>query len=73
MTGSEDASDLKVRYEHVLDAAKRISGDSTEATRWCEQQPIHCLDGKTARELVAANRGADVLRYLRSLEADAAG
>ena len=31
------------------------------------------VDGKTAKELVAENRGADVLRFLRSLDAGVAG
>ena len=73
MANIENSSDLKVLYEHVLDAASRISGDRAKAMRWCEQERLELFDWKTAKELVAEGRGADVLRYLRSVDAGPAG
>ncbi len=73
MVNSDDPSDLKVRYEHVLETGSRISDDPVKAALWCERDPIACFDGKTAKELVAEARGADALRYLRSLDAGPSG
>jgi hypothetical protein len=73
ITNSDGASELTVLYEHVLEAAGRIVGDPVKAALWCEHEHIACIDGKTAKELVAENRGADVLRFLRSLDAGVAG
>jgi hypothetical protein len=73
MTLPNDAASCLVVYQQVLELAISISGDPGRAARWCEQEPIACFGGKTAKELAAENRGADVLRYLQSLEAGPAG
>ena len=73
MTLPNGAPNCLVLYEQILDMALSISGDPARAARWCEQEPIACFGGKNAKELVAENRGADVLRYMQSLEAGAVG
>lgn len=73
MTLPNGAPNCLVLHEQILDMAISISGDPARAARWCEHEPIACFGGKTAKELVAENRGADVLRYMQSLEAGAAG
>ena len=73
MTLPNGAPNCPVLCEQILDMALSISGDPARAALWCEQEPIACFGGKTAKELVAENRGADVLRYMQSLEAGAAG
>lgn len=59
--------------EKVLSAAAFVSGDAAKASSWYTEIPIECFGGQTAQQLVAADRGEDVLRYLSSLEAGATG
>lgn len=73
MTLPDDAANCISLYQQILDLAISISSDPARAERWCEHEPIACFGGKTAKELAAENRGADVLRYMRSLEAGPAG
>ena len=73
MANVEVSSDLKVLYEHVLEVAGRLSGDPEKAAHWCVQERLAYFGGKTAKELVTEGRGAEVLRYLRSLDAGPAG
>lgn len=73
MTSPDDAANCAVFYRQILDLAILINGDPARAERWCEHEPIACFGGKTAKQLAAENRGADVLRYMRSLEAGPAG
>lgn len=57
----------------VLDAATRLTGDRDRAVALVSGHPLRVFDGRTAAQLAMAGRQADVLDYLESLEAGAAG
>ncbi|MEW6168615.1 MAG: DUF2384 domain-containing protein [Pseudomonadota bacterium] len=57
----------------VLQAAADLRGDVDEALFWFKNHPIRDFDRKTADRLIAEGKAEAVLRYLRSLEAGAAG
>ena len=57
----------------VLRAATDISGDVSRATFWYRNEPLTPFGYKTAETLVSEGRTEDVLRYVMSLEAGAAG
>jgi hypothetical protein len=57
----------------VIRAATDISGDVTKALFWYRNEPLPVFNYKTAEQLVSEGRADDVLRYVSSLEAGAAG
>ncbi|MEK7916373.1 hypothetical protein AAB988_37060 [Burkholderia contaminans] len=57
----------------VLSASTEVSGDRWRAIRWFRNEKLSFFDGKTAEQLVLEGRRGDVLRYLRALDAGAAG
>lgn len=57
----------------VIRAATDISGDVTKALFWYRNEPLPVFTYKTAEQLVSEGRADDVLRYVSSLEAGAAG
>ena len=57
----------------VLRAANDLSGDVTRAIFWYRNEPLPPFRYKTAEQLVSEGRTEDVLRYVESLEAGAAG
>jgi len=65
------------KYMHetlcVLRAASDLSGDVRRAIFWYHNEPLPPFHHKTAERLVAEGRTDDVLRYVESLEAGAAG
>jgi hypothetical protein len=57
----------------VIRAATDLSGDVRRALFWYRNDPLPALGYKTAEQLVAEGRTEDVLRYVASLGAAAAG
>lgn len=57
----------------VIRAAHDLSGDVTRAIFWYRNEPLPPFGYKTAEQLVSEGRTEDVLRYVESLEAGAAG
>ena len=57
----------------VLRAANDLSGDVRRAIFWYRNEPLPPFHYKTAERLVTEGRTDDVLRYVESLEAGAAG
>lgn len=54
-------------------AAYDLSGDVGRAMFWYRNEPLPQFGDKTAEQLVSEGRTEDVLRYVGSLEAGAAG
>jgi hypothetical protein len=57
----------------VIKAGTDISGDVNRALFWYRNEPLSAFGYKTAEQLVSEGRTEDVLRYVASLEAGAAG
>lgn len=57
----------------VLRAATDMSGDIQRAIFWYRNEPLPSFGYKTAEQLVSDGRTEEVLRYIESLEAGAAG
>ena len=57
----------------VIKAGTDISGDVSRALFWYRNEPLSAFGYKTAEQLVSEGRTDDVLRYVASLEAGAAG
>ena len=57
----------------VLRAAIDLSGDMGRAIFWYRNEPLATFGYKTAEQLVTEGRTEDLLRYMASLEAGAAG
>jgi hypothetical protein len=57
----------------VIRAAHDLSGNLTRAIFWYRNEPLPPFGYKTAEQLVSEGRTEDVLRYVASLEAGAAG
>jgi hypothetical protein len=57
----------------VIRAATDISGDVNRALFWYRNEPLPIFAYKTAEQLVSNGRTDDLLRYISSLEAGAAG
>ena len=54
-------------------AANDLTGDVGRAIFWYRNEPLPPFNYKTAEQLVSEGRAEDVLRYVESLEAGAAG
>ena len=57
----------------VLKAATDVSGDVNRALFWYRNEPLSVFGYKTAERLVSEGRTDDLLRYVASIEAGAAG
>ena len=57
----------------VIRAAHDLSGDMARAIFWYRNEPLPPFGYKTAEQLVSEGRTEDVLRYVGSFEAGAAG
>ncbi len=57
----------------VIRAAADLSGDVNRALFWYRNEPLQSFGYKTAEQLVSDGRIEDLLRYMESLEAGAAG
>lgn len=57
----------------VIRAATDIAGDVSKALFWYRNEPLASFAYKTAEELVSEGRTNDLLSYIVSLEAGAAG
>jgi hypothetical protein len=57
----------------VIKAATDLQGELKKALFWYRNEPLSAFGYKTAERLVSEGRTDDVLRYVASLEAGAAG
>ena len=57
----------------VIKAATDLRGDLDAALFWYRNEPLSVFEYKSAERLVSEGRTDDLLRYLASLEAGAAG
>jgi len=57
----------------VIKAATDLNGDIDRALFWYRNEPLTVFGYKTAEQLVSEGRTGDVLGYIGSLEAGAAG
>ena len=57
----------------IIKAATDLRGDLDAALFWYRNEPLSVFEYKTAERLVSEGRAEDLLRYLGSLEAGAAG
>lgn len=57
----------------VMGAAADINGSFQDAAFWFRNEPISAFDFKTPEQLVSEGRAEDLLRYVQSLHAGAAG
>ncbi|MBY8610678.1 DUF2384 domain-containing protein, partial [Burkholderia arboris] len=71
--GSESVQKFLRDALRIIRAATDISGDVQRALFWYRNEPLPTFDYKTAEQLVSEGRTEDLLRYVTSLEAGAAG
>ena len=57
----------------VMGAAADVNGSFQDAAFWFRNEPIGVFDFKTPEQLVSEGRAEDLLRYVQSLSAGAAG
>lgn len=57
----------------VIKAATDLNGNLGRALFWYRNEPLSAFEYKTAERLVSEGRTEDVLRYIASIEAGAAG
>ncbi|MBR8249776.1 DUF2384 domain-containing protein [Burkholderia cenocepacia] len=73
LAGSESVQKYLREAIRIIRAANDLSGDIQSTLFWYRNEPLPTFDYKTAEELVSEGRVDDVLRYVVSLEAGAAG
>ena len=73
LAGSESVQKYLREAIRIIRAANDISGDIQCTLFWYRNEPLPAFDYKTAEQLVSEGRVDDVLRYVVSLEAGAAG
>jgi hypothetical protein len=73
MPGSESVQCFLRDALRLIRAATDVSGDVSKALFWYRNEPLPVFGYKTAEQLVSEGRTEDVLRYVASLEAGAAG
>ena len=71
--GSRDVQDFLREALRVIKAATDLGGDLDRALFWYRNEPLSAFGYRSAERLVSDGRSDDVLRYLASLEAGAAG
>ncbi|WP_230958699.1 MbcA/ParS/Xre antitoxin family protein, partial [Burkholderia stagnalis] len=73
LAGSESVQKYLRDALRVIRAATDISGDVRSTLFWYRNEPLPTFGYKTAEELISEGRTEDLLRYVTSLEAGAAG
>ncbi|GLU33868.1 DUF2384 domain-containing protein [Trinickia caryophylli] len=73
MPASESVQRFLREALRVICAATDVSGDVNHALFWYRNEPLAVFAYKTAEQLVSEGRTEDLLRYIASLEAGAAG
>ncbi len=71
--GSRGVQDFLREALRVIKAASDLHGELGGALFWYRNEPLSVFGYKTAERLVSEGRTDDVLRYVASLEAGAAG
>jgi hypothetical protein len=71
--GSRGIQDFLREALRVIKAAAELNGDLNKALFWYRNEPLSVFGYKSAERLVSEGRTEDLLRYLTSLEAGAAG
>lgn len=71
--GSESVQRYLREALRVIRAATDLSEDVERALFWYRNEPLQPFGYKTAEQLVSDGRTEDLLRYIASLEAGAAG
>ena len=71
--GSRGVQDFLREALRVIKAATDLNGDLNKALFWYRNEPLSVFGYKTAERLVSEGRTDDLLRYVGSLEAGAAG
>ena len=71
--GSRGVQDFLREALRIIKAATDLTGDLNKALFWYRTEPLSAFGYKTAERLVSEGRTDDVLRYVASLEAGAAG
>ncbi|WP_136069130.1 DUF2384 domain-containing protein [Modicisalibacter radicis] len=57
----------------IMGAAAEINGSFHDAAFWFRNEPVSAFDYKTPEQLVSEGRTEDLLRYVQSIGAGAAG
>lgn len=71
--GSRGVQDFLREALRIIKAATDLTGDLHRALFWYRTEPLAVFGYKTAERLASEGRTDDVLRYVSSLEAGAAG
>ena len=71
--GSRGVQDFLREALRVIKAATDLNGDLNKALFWYRNEPLAVFGYKTAERLVSEGRTDDLLRYIASIEAGAAG
>lgn len=71
--GSRGVQDFLREALRIIKAATDLTGDLNRALFWYRTEPLAVFGYKTAERLASEGRTDDVLRYVSSLEAGAAG
>lgn len=71
--GSQGVQDFLREAIRIIKAATDLNGDLNKALFWYRNEPLAVFGYKTAEQLVSEGRTEDVLRYIASLDAGAAG
>ena len=71
--GSRGIQDFLREALRIIKAATDLTGDLNRALFWYRTEPLAVFGYKTAERLASEGRTDDVLRYVSSLEAGAAG
>ena len=71
--GSRGIQDFLREALRVIKAATDLNGDLNKALFWYRNEPLSVFSYRTAERLVSEGRTDDLLRYVASIEAGAAG
>ena len=71
--GSRGVQDFLREALRVIKAATDLNGDLNKALFWYRNEPLSVFGYKTAERLVSEGRTDDLLRFVTSIEAGAAG
>lgn len=73
LSGPENMQMFPREALQIIEAATKISSDVQSALLWYRNEPLSHFGDKTAELLVSEGHSVDLLRYIASLEAGAAG
>ena len=71
--GSRGVQDFLREALRAIKAATDVNGNLNNALFWYRNEPLAAFGYKTAERLVSEGRADDLLRYVASIEAGAAG